>query len=75
MEPQDCEQAFHLRGELRSEDSHLKKRPLAKLFMTIFLHDKEKNMKIINGELHNIFVSKCLIDERYRNKRVKFFWK
>ena len=31
-------------------------------------------MKIINGELHNIFVSKCLIDERYRNKRVKFFW-
>ena len=31
-------------------------------------------MKKINGELHNIFVLKCLIDERYRNKRVKFFW-
>ena len=31
-------------------------------------------MKIINEELHKIFMSNLLTDEDYRNKTVKFFW-
>ena len=50
----------------------LKNLALAKLFMTIFLHNQEKNMKIISRELHTIF--NRLTDENYRNKMVKFFW-
>ena len=50
----------------------LKNLALAKLFMTIFLHNQEKNMKIISGKLHTIF--NRLTDENYRNKMVKFFW-